>query len=185
MLVYFADYNNVTSFHCYNGDGGFTFTAPTNKMHTIYDALFELEDVYHHFAYYSYSNSWPAECCTYHATAATQAERAKLFKSSQQRNNVIRKEANKPCPSTYATAAVPQQQKQPQVSQVRTTLVTNQTQIPYEKFANMCKSVSMLCKQTCDAIVEQKSILTAINLQLDDQRQQLELQRQQLEEQRQ
>ena len=49
----------------------------------------------------------------------------------------------------------------------------------------MCTSVSTLCKQTCDAVVEQKSILTAINLQLDDQRQQLDLQRQQLKEQRQ
>ena len=48
----------------------------------------------------------------------------------------------------------------------------------------MCTSVSTLCKQTCDAIVEQKPIVTAINQQLDDQRQQLDLQHQQLEEQR-
>ena len=49
----------------------------------------------------------------------------------------------------------------------------------------MCTSVSTLCKQTCDAIVEQNPILTAISQQLDDQRQQLDLQCQQLEEQRQ
>ncbi len=52
----------------------------------------------------------------------------------------------------------------------------------------MYKSVSSLCKHTCDAITEQKPLLTAINKQLidhgqhlDDQRQQIELQRQQME----
>ena len=45
----------------------------------------------------------------------------------------------------------------------------------------MCITVSTLCKQTCDGIVEQKPILTAINLQLDDQPQQLEEQCQQTE----
>ena len=44
----------------------------------------------------------------------------------------------------------------------------------------MFTCVSTLYKQPCDAIVEQKPILTAINLQLDDQHQQLDLQRQQL-----
>ena len=150
-------------------------------MHTIYNTLFELEDVYHHFSYSSFSNSRPAECCTYHATAATQAERAKLFKSTQQRNNANCKEANKPRQSTYATAAVLQQPKQPQVSQVRPVPVSNHQQIPYEQFAKMCTSVYTLCKQTCDAIVEQQPILTAINQQLDDQRQQLDEQRPQTE----
>ena len=46
-----AEYTNVTSFHYPNGDEGFRFTTPMNKMHTIYNAFFELEDVYHHFAH--------------------------------------------------------------------------------------------------------------------------------------
>ena len=135
-------------------------------MHTIYDALFELEDVHHHFAYSSFSNLWPAECLTYHATAATQAERDKLFKSTQQRSNVIRKEANKPRPSAYTIAADPQQPKQPQVSQVwlvQSVPVSNHQQIPYEQFPKMCTSESTLCKQIFDAIVPQKPILAAIN----------------------
>ena len=56
----------------------------------------------------------------------------------------------------------------------------------------MYKSVSLLCKHTCDAITEQKPLLSAINKRLidqdqllEDQRQQIELQRQQMELQRQ
>ena len=43
----------------------------------------------------------------------------------------------------------------------------------------MCTSVSTLCKQTCDAIVQQQPILAAINKQLLDQGKQLEEQLQQ------
>ena len=63
--------------------------------------------------------------------------------------------------------------------------VSNHQQIPYEQFTENCTSASTLCKQRCDAIIQQKSILTTINQQLDDQHQQLDLQRQQLEEQHQ
>ena len=49
----------------------------------------------------------------------------------------------------------------------------------------MCTSVSTLCKQTCDTILQQKPILTTMNQQLDDQCQQLDLQQKLLEEQHQ
>ena len=52
-------------------------------------------------------------------------------------------------------------------------------QLKHEQFANMCTSVTTLCKQTCDAIVQQQPILAAINKQLLDQSKQLEEQCQQ------
>ena len=140
-------------------------------MHTLYEALFKLEDIYLHFSLSSFSNSWPAECRAYNATVDKPVDRMNLFKSNQQRTNNICKEANKPRLTSYSTAAVPQQQKPAKVSQVRPMPVTNQNQnqIPYEQFAHMCTSVSTLCKQTCDATIHQKPILAAIHQQLDDQ----------------
>ena len=166
-----AKYTNVMTFHYPSREEGFKFIAPTHKMHTLYEALFKLEDVYHHFSYTSFSNSWPSECCTYNATADKPVDRMNFFKSNQQHTNYIRKGANKTRPTSYATAAVPQQQKPAKVSQVRPMPVTNQNQIPYEQFANMCTSVSTLCKQNCEAIEQQKPILAAIHQQLDDQQQ--------------
>ena len=48
-----------------------------------------------------------------------------------------------------------------------------------EQFATMCTSVSLLCKQTCEAIKQQQPILAAILTQLDEQCHQTELLRQQ------
>ena len=48
-----------------------------------------------------------------------------------------------------------------------------------EQFATMCTSVSLLCKQTCEAIKQQQPILATILTQLDEQCQQTKLLRQQ------
>ena len=115
------------------------------------------------------------------ASSDIAAERMSIFNSTQQRNTTIHKEANRPPPSSYSTAAVPQQQKQTKVNQARPTPVQNQNnnQIHCEQFATMCTSVSSLCKQTCETIKQQQPILAAIITQLDEQRQQTKLLRQQ------
>ena len=149
-------------------------------MHTLYEAIFKLKEVSHIFARSGFRNSWPAECQEYYASSDIAAERIFFFTSNQKRVTSIHNEANRPPPTSYATAAVPQKQKQTKVSQARPKPVQNQNdnQIPREQFATMCTSVSSLCKQTCDTIKQQQPILAAILTQLEEQRQETKLARQ-------
>ena len=171
-----AEFTNIQTFLYPRGDEGFRFTAKTTKMHTLYEAIFKLEEVSHHFASSGFRNSWPADCRMYNASSDIGAERISFFTSDQQCTTSIHKEANRPPPTSYSTAAVPQQQKQTEVSQARPKPVQNQNNNqPCEQFANMCTNVSLLCKQTCEAIQQQQPILAAILTQLDEQRQETKL----------
>ena len=120
-----AEFTNVQTFLYPRGEEGFRFTAPANKT------IFKLEDIFHHFSYSGFRKSWPAECHMYNASSDNSAERMSIFKSTQQRNTTIHKEANRPPPSSYSAAAVPQQRKQAKVSQARPTPVQNQITIKF------------------------------------------------------
>ena len=161
---YHADINNIQAFEYHSGREGFKITAKKTKMHTVYEALFNLEDVSHHFATSRFRDTWPDELREYITKSKSASERIAIFTKDKQRDNNIRKEANRPPPTSYATAAVPQATTQPKVSQTRPKPDQNQNQnvnqiqnqnvnqIPRE-FETMCTSMSSLCKQTCNAII--------------------------------
>ena len=197
-----AEFTNVSTFQYPRGDEGFKFTVPTNKLHALYEALFKLDkDHHHHFARSKFSENWPSDCRTYLNSGDTPAQRMAMFTSTKQRNDKIRRAANKQRPTNYSTAVMPQkQQQQPPTSQPKPTPVQQQQQhqsnIPSEQLTNMYTSMSSMCKETCAAIKAHTPVLTAIvnrltaqeqNLdkkcqQLDNQSQQLELLHQHLDE---
>ncbi len=143
-------------------------------MHTVYEAIFNLEDISHHFATSRFRDTWPAELCEYIFKSTKASEHIAIFTKDQKRDNNIRKEANRPPPTSYATAAVPQATTQPTVSQTRPKPDQNQNQnvnqiqnqnvnqIPRE-FETMCTSMSSLCKQTCNAIKQNQQQQPALD----------------------
>ncbi len=163
---YHADINNIQAFEYQSGREGFKITAKKTKMHTVYEALFNLEDVSHHFATSRFRDTWPDELREYITKSKSASERIAIFTKDKQRDNNIRKEANRPPPTSYATAAVPQATTQPKVSQTRPKPDQNQNQnvnqIPRE-FETMCTSMSSLCKQTCNAIKQNQQQQPALD----------------------
>merc|ERR1712127_812191 len=110
------------------------------------------------------------------------------FTNTKQQNEKIRKAANRPHPTNYATAVTPQkqqQQQQPPPSQPKPTPVQQQQQhqsnIPSEQLTNMYTSMSTMCNQTCAAIKEHTPVLNAIKKRLTDQDQKIDNQNQQIE----
>ena len=161
-----ADFNAIQAFEHPSGREGFKITAKKTKMHTVYEALFNLEDVSHHFATSRFRDTWPDELREYISKSNSASERIAIFTKDKKRDNDIRKEANRPPPTSYATAAVPQTTTQPKVSQTKPQPVKNQNdnQIP-SGFENMCTSMSLLCKQTCNAITQNQPIFEAFQQQ--------------------
>jgi len=123
---YHADYNNILAFEYPSGDEGFKITATQTKMHTVYEAIIKFEEVAHHFARSSFSHTWPDELREYISMGDNASERIAIFTRDQKRDNNIRKEANRPPPTSYATAAVPQTTTQPKVNQTKPQPVKNQ-----------------------------------------------------------
>ena len=123
---YHADYNNILAFEYPSGDEGFKITATQTKMHTVYEAIIKFEEVAHHFARSSFSHTWPDELREYISMGDKASERIAIFTRDQKRDNNIRKEANRPPPTSYATAAVPQTTTQPKVNQTKPQPVKNQ-----------------------------------------------------------
>ena len=123
---YHADYNNILAFEYPSGDEGFKITATQTKMHTVYEAIIKFEEVAHHFATSSFSDTWPDELREYISMSDKASERIAIFTRDQKRDNNIRKEANRPPPTSYATAAVPQTTTQPKVNQTKPQPVKNQ-----------------------------------------------------------
>ena len=161
---YHADYNNIQAFEYPSGDEGFKITATQTKMHTVYEAIIKFEEVAHHFATSSFSETWPAKLREYIPTSEKSSERIAIFTRDQKRDNNIRKEANRPPPTSYATAAVPQTTTQPKVNQTKPQPVKNQNDIQIPSgFENMCTSMSSLCKQTCNAIKQNQQQQPALD----------------------